>query len=107
MKRFYCLLIAVLLLLAFVPACQKEQAAASHKVFVYQCEGGQSFTVEFADHATSVLFTLHGKTLKLPQTVSGSGARYSDGHTTLWIKGNTAFVMEDDKIIIRDCKIKK
>jgi membrane-bound inhibitor of C-type lysozyme len=108
MKRCNCVLLTLLLLLAFVPACgQKEESAAAHKTFVYQCEGGQSFTVEFVDNAKFALFTLNGKTLTLPQAISGSGARYSDGHTTLWIKGDGAFVMEDDKITIKDCKVKK
>jgi membrane-bound inhibitor of C-type lysozyme len=108
MKRFNCLLVAVLLLLTFVLACgQKEEHAAANKTFVYQCEGGQSFTVQFIDDAKLALFTLNGKTLKLPQAISGSGARYSDGHTTLWIKGDGAFVMEGDKITIKDCKVKK
>jgi membrane-bound inhibitor of C-type lysozyme len=108
MKRYNCLLVAALLLLTFALACgQKEEPAAAHKTFVYQCEGSQSFTVEFVDNAKSALFTLNGKTLKLPQAISGSGARYSDGHTTLWIKGDGAFVMEGDKIVIKDCKVKK
>jgi len=108
MKRFTCLLAAVLLLLTFVLACgQKEESAAANQTFVYQCEGGQSFTVEFVDNAKFALFTLNGMTLKLPQAISGSGARYSDGHTTLWIKGDGAFVMEGDKITIKDCKVKK
>jgi membrane-bound inhibitor of C-type lysozyme len=108
-NRFSCLLVAVLLLLTFVLACgqKQESAAGSHKTFVYQCEGGQSFTVEFVDNARFALLTLNGKTLKLPQAISGSGARYSDGHTTLWIKGDGAFVMEGDKITIKDCKVKK
>jgi membrane-bound inhibitor of C-type lysozyme len=115
MKRFNSLLIAVVLFLTFVLACghkdaqaqAPQPAAAAHKTFAYQCEGGQSFTVEFIDNAKFALFTLNGKTLKLPQAISGSGARYSDGHTTLWIKGDGAFVMEGDKIVIKGCKVKK
>jgi membrane-bound inhibitor of C-type lysozyme len=108
MKRCNCLLAAVLLLLTFVLACgQKEESAAANQTLVYQCEGGQSFTVEFVDNAKFALFTLNGKTLKLPQAISGSGARYSDGHTTLWIKGDGAFVMDGDKITIKDCQVKK
>jgi membrane-bound inhibitor of C-type lysozyme len=115
MKRFTFLILALFLLLTLVLECgQREEhatapqpAAAAHKTLVYQCEGGQSFTVQFVDNAKFALFTLNGKTLKLPQAISGSGARYSDGHTTLWIKGDGAFVMEGDKIVIKDCKVKK
>jgi membrane-bound inhibitor of C-type lysozyme len=115
MKRLNFCPVAVLLLLAFVLACsQKEGPAparqplgAPHKTFVYRCEGGQSFTVEFVDKAEVALFTLDGKTLKLPHALSGSGARYSDGHTTLWIKGDGAFVEVDGKIVIKDCTVKR
>jgi membrane-bound inhibitor of C-type lysozyme len=89
------------------PAAARQPAGTAHKTLVYQCEGGQSFTVEFIDNAKSALFTLNGKTLKLPLAISGSGARYSDGHTTLWIKGDGAFVMVDEKILIKDCTVKK
>jgi membrane-bound inhibitor of C-type lysozyme len=112
MKRLNFLLIVVLVV-TFMIACGQPEALAqacqpaAHQPLIYQCGGGQSFTVEFIDHAKSALFTLNGKTLKLPQAMSGSGARYSDGHTTLWIKGDGAFVMEGDKIVIKDCKVKK
>jgi membrane-bound inhibitor of C-type lysozyme len=114
-KRINIFLIVMLLLLTFVLACgQKEEPASAHqqataaqKTFVYRCEGGQSFTVEFIDNAEFALFTLNNQTLKLPHALSGSGARYSDGHTTLWIKGDGAFVEVDGKIILKDCRVKK
>jgi membrane-bound inhibitor of C-type lysozyme len=115
MKCLNCLSLALLLLLTLILACgQKEAPAPAHqpaaaapKTFVYQCEGGQSFTVEFIDNAEFALFTLKNQTLKLPHALSGSGARYSDGHTTLWIKGDGAFVEVDGKIILKDCRVKK
>jgi membrane-bound inhibitor of C-type lysozyme len=116
MKCLNCLSLALLLLLTLMLlACgEKEgpvpahlQATAAQKPFVYQCEGGQSFTVEFIDNAEFALFTLNNQTLKLPHALSGSGARYSDGHTTLWIKGDGTFVEADGKIILKDCQVKK
>jgi membrane-bound inhibitor of C-type lysozyme len=74
---------------------------------VYRCEGGQGFTVEFVNDARYALLTLNGQIHKLPQAISGSGARYSDGKTTLWIKGDEGFVEVDGQIILKDCKVKK
>jgi membrane-bound inhibitor of C-type lysozyme len=115
MKRLNYLPVSVLLSLTMLLACgQKEGPAPAHqptgaapKTFVYQCEGGQGFTVAFIDNAQFALFTLNGKTLKLPHALSGSGARYSDGQTTLWIKGDGAFVEVDGNITLKDCKVKK
>ena len=39
----------------------------------------------------------------LPQVISASGARYSDGATTLWNKGNTVFIMKGEEITVQDC----
>ncbi len=34
---------------------------------------------------------------------SGSGARYSDGTTTFWNKGDEALVEVDDEIVYQNC----
>jgi membrane-bound inhibitor of C-type lysozyme len=115
MKRLNFLPITMLLFLTVIMACGQHEApapahqpaAATPKTFIYQCAGGQSFTVQFIDNAQFALFTLNNKTLKLPQAISGSGARYSDGHTTLWIKGEGAFVEVDGNIVLKDCQVKK
>jgi membrane-bound inhibitor of C-type lysozyme len=45
--------------------------------------------------------------MKLPQVISGSGARYAneDESFVFWNKGDTAFVTEgtDDKMTFKDC----
>ncbi|MCB0228391.1 MAG: MliC family protein [Anaerolineae bacterium] len=42
-------------------------------------------------------------TVTLPQTISADGARYSDGTTTIWNKGNTLMVQVNDETILQDC----
>jgi len=48
-----------------------------------------------------------GRALKLPQVISGSGARYAneDESFVFWNKGDTAFVTEgaDGKMTFKDC----
>ncbi|WNZ26175.1 hypothetical protein HJG54_27370 [Leptolyngbya sp. NK1-12] len=67
----------------------------------YQCRDGRSFSAHYLDD--SVELVLDGRTLTLPQVVSGSGIRYSDGITTLASKGNEAFVEVNGTMVYRDC----
>jgi membrane-bound inhibitor of C-type lysozyme len=84
-----------------------SQAGPNH--VTYRCEKGQSLQVTFLiqsdihpDGVATVIFP-DGKTLTLPQVISASGARYSDGKTTFWTKGEGAFVEEHDKVTINNC----
>ena len=53
--------------------------------------------------ANNVEIMLPGRTLKLPQVVSGSGARYTDGSTTFWNKGDTA-MFEMNGVNYKGCR---
>jgi putative lipoprotein len=53
--------------------------------------------------ANSVEVLLPGRTIKLPQVVSGSGARYTDGSTTFWNKGDTA-LFEMNGVSYKGCR---
>lgn len=53
--------------------------------------------------ADKVQILLAGRTLILPHVVSGSGARYSDGSTTFWNKGNDA-LFEMNGVSYKGCK---
>lgn len=57
---------------------------------VYKCIGGYNFVARF--EGRKVWLFLPRETISLPLAVSGSGARYSDGETTFWIKGERAFL---------------
>jgi membrane-bound inhibitor of C-type lysozyme len=72
----------------------------------FKCESGKSIDATF--YADSVDLKLSdGRTLKLPQAMSGSGARYAnkDESFVFWNKGDTAFVTEgaDGKETYADC----
>lgn len=72
----------------------------------FTCDDGKSihaiFYPEFVDLSLS-----DGRTMSLPQTMSGSGARYanSDESIVFWNKGNTAFITEggDDNMTYANC----
>ncbi len=70
----------------------------------YQC-GTLPLTVTQDNARQQVSFILDGKPLTLTQTVSASGARYSDGTYVFWSKGDGAFVERNDKIVINDCEL--
>jgi membrane-bound inhibitor of C-type lysozyme len=71
------------------------------RAYRYQCSGGQSFDVEYSLELATVI--LESETLRLAQTLSASGARYSDGTVTLYTKGEEAFIELGDQIIYEDC----
>lgn len=53
--------------------------------------------------ANKAIILLPGRTLTLPQVISGSGARYTDGATTFWNKGDTA-LFEMNGVSYQACK---
>lgn len=78
------------------------QAAAQQRLYRYQCESGRTFEVLYAtDQAT---LTLTGREpMTLLQVRAASGAGYSNGRTTLFTKGNDAFIEEDNTRIYDAC----
>ena len=83
---------------------EDSENVPSAKKFRYLCEDGKIFTLEVITQEDCVILTLDGKPTKLPRVVSGSGSRYSNGRTTVWLKGNEAFIEMDGKIIIKNCR---
>ncbi len=64
--------------------------ASAQKFFNYTCADGSQLTAAFLPQSKSAYLQLDGKSLSLPQRLSGSGARYAKGGVTFWIKGNEA-----------------
>lgn len=62
---------------------------AGLSTFAYTCGSDTRVVANFRDSRLVWLF-LPGRTVRLPQVESASGARYSDGSTTFWIKGRGA-----------------
>ncbi|HUU65971.1 MAG TPA: MliC family protein [Methyloceanibacter sp.] len=72
----------------------------------YKCEGGKGIDATYYPDSVDLTLT-DGRSLELPQAISGSGARYanSDESFVFWNKGDTAFVTEgpDDTMTFKDC----
>jgi membrane-bound inhibitor of C-type lysozyme len=97
-----------------IPASAQPVAAA-----LYRCDGAKTITASFYDGAStpgknggpptpggSVALTLSdGRTMTLPQTISGSGVRYAnDGESIVfWNEGNGAFITENNQQTYANC----
>lgn len=81
----------------------RPDPAPSHPV-LFMCHSGQ-IAAAFTERSVSLALS-DGRSFDLPQTISGSGARYAntDESMVFWNKGNGAFVQEEgDMITYADC----
>ena len=83
-----------------ITGCASQRLQENRVVF--RCPGGEVIEATFGDAAVAVTFP-DGTKAVLPQAISASGARYSDGATTLWNKGNTVFIMKGEEITVQGC----
>ncbi|MDO9509318.1 MAG: MliC family protein [Thermovirgaceae bacterium] len=99
MRKMICfLMIALSLLLqaGSLPVFAADQPGSN--IFKYDFFGLR-FEVRFVEGG-AILYLPDGP-LELPQAVSGSGARFTDGETTFWIKGDNA-CMEINGSVVED-----
>jgi putative lipoprotein len=90
--------ISIVAALALLPlACRAERE------YVFRCDGDVELRAVF--HRDSVRLTFPDqRAVVLPQAISASGARYSDGTLTFWNKGTEAVVQQGDSTIYRACR---
>jgi membrane-bound inhibitor of C-type lysozyme len=70
---------------------------------VFECPDGETIEASF-DTPEEAVVTLPGQEAQtLPITEAASGARYSDGKTTFWNKGNEAMVEVDGEVVLAGC----
>ncbi len=96
-------------LAAFLPACSGRKAPKTAKVSAatataaYNCDDGRAITARYLGNDTDtpvVRLSVDGTVLLLPQTVSGSGARYeteASGRNYVWLtKAAEGILIEGD-----------
>jgi membrane-bound inhibitor of C-type lysozyme len=107
MRRRTQLAVLGIVLLMAAPALAEDGRADDPVVqATFTCNDDKSINAAF--HADKVDLTLSdGRSLELPQVVSGSGARYAnaDESFVFWNKGDTAFVTEgpDEAMTYVEC----
>lgn len=79
-------------------------SAQPSKAVRYRCPGGEEFAVDYRQgrKPRATVYMTGKPRLELPLVRSASGARYSDGYTTLWDKGGEA-LLEAGSINVTGC----
>lgn len=77
-------------------------ARAQQRLYAYSCSDGKSFQAEYAPESVNLTFS-DNTVLTLPQVISGSGTRYSNGQITLYSKGENAFIEEGGQQTYSSC----
>jgi membrane-bound inhibitor of C-type lysozyme len=91
--------------LAVMLSCSVTKVETQQSWLSFRCPDGQIVMARFEPQDQFVSVRFAGLDLRLPHVISGSGARYSDGKTTFWNKGNSALMEVDDKVIVQDCML--
>jgi membrane-bound inhibitor of C-type lysozyme len=91
----------IALAIATVPVQAQGQDQELTTTYRYQCSEGRSFEAAYSLDSATV--QLEGETLTLDQIPAASGTRYSDGSTTLYTKGEEAFIEVDGATTYDEC----
>jgi membrane-bound inhibitor of C-type lysozyme len=98
-------------LLAAPSAAAQQPAPPQTLQARFACDDGKTIDATFVNTGGgSVQLGLSdGRSLTLPQTRSGSGARYANKGETIvfWNKGDTAFIDEGGKQTYRNCATRR
>jgi membrane-bound inhibitor of C-type lysozyme len=84
--------------------CSSDKAFKSG--VTYTCDEGKSFELELFENVDIAFLTLPGRRFYLHRMSSASGVKYSDGSTTLWIRGKNASVETEGRTELKNCSIK-
>jgi membrane-bound inhibitor of C-type lysozyme len=93
-----------ILILTIVLGCSSDKAFKSG--ITYTCDEGESFALEVFENVDIAFLTLPGRRFYLHRMSSASGVKYSDGSTTLWIKGQNASVEMEGRTEFKNCSVK-
>ena len=99
------LLIAVIpLMLAGCSTYNQFMERMQTDTLEYQCDE-KPLTVQLNNPRQQVSFVYDNQQLNLPQGISASGARYTDGIYVFWSKGDEATVYKRDHIVLNNCEL--
>ena len=70
----------------------------------YKCDGDKELFVRYVDGGKSAMVIYPEREFRLDAVDTGSGTRYSNGHTTLRTSGSEATLEEGSNIVYSNCK---
>jgi|GEM_PF-927027 len=97
-------LLLIILILTIAVGCSSNKAFKSG--VTYRCDEGKGFVVEVYENVDIAFLTTPGKRFYLHRMPSESGTKYSDGNTTLWIRGQIASVEIEGQTEFKNCLVK-
>ena len=81
-----------------------EETMAADETVAFDCPGGETITAQFIGTEEAIVTLPDQEPVTLPATEAASGARYSDGTTTFWNKGDEALVEVNDEMVLSECQ---
>lgn len=85
------------------PESMEADMDTTSTLATFQCPEGEMVEAEFIGADEVVVVLPDQEAINLPRVESASGARYSDGTTTLWNKGDEIMVEVDGDVILSEC----
>jgi membrane-bound inhibitor of C-type lysozyme len=89
----------------FSGASEQERSRTPTNALAYQCEGGKRLYVRYLENGSGAWVILPEREFRLDKAVSASGARYSNGGSTLEVKDNEAVLSDGAAITHAGCKV--
>jgi membrane-bound inhibitor of C-type lysozyme len=81
-----------------------EQSRIPRNATVYQCDAEKKLAVRYDEGGKSAMIIFLEREFRLDQAEGASGARYSNGRTTLHTKGDEARLEESGSFTYENCK---
>jgi membrane-bound inhibitor of C-type lysozyme len=97
-------ILAIFLVVTIVFGCSSDKAFKSG--VTYACDEGKSFVLDLYENVDLAFLTIPGNRYYLHRMPSASGVKYSDGNTTLRIKGQKASVEMEGQGEFKNCSVK-
>lgn len=104
MKKLALVLLTSSVLAGCGTTSQEPQKEATDDMLAYNC-GGQTLSVAINASGDEARVWVGNDMRILRQSVSASGAKYSDDTYTFWSKGDQATLYKGDTVILGDCRL--